>query len=156
MSSASHPFVDLAYPKTIHNLQEAFENGKAIAGPDTPCLGERKLLSKDPVKWADSFEWQTWKVVDERRHAFGSGLYKMFQDGVIGGGELRTVGIWSRNTPSKPSLSMPSKVLIAERDKIVHRLATYRAWLSLVQPCDGSVIRHIRPGRSRCVATVVF
>ncbi|KAH8102240.1 acetyl-CoA synthetase-like protein [Cristinia sonorae] len=96
--NASQAFVDLNYAETIHNAQEAFENGLAIAGPDAPCLGQRRLISKNPVQWSPDFEWQSYGTVNSRRHALGSGLAKLFHDGVIGGGPLQTVGIWSKNT----------------------------------------------------------
>lgn len=99
--SASHPLVDLKYARTLHNLQEAFQNGLALAGPNAPCLGDRKLLERNPVRWSDTITWQSWKTVDARRHALGSGLHKLFEDGIVGGRELHTVGIWSRNTSSK-------------------------------------------------------
>ncbi|TCD68839.1 hypothetical protein EIP91_009553 [Steccherinum ochraceum] len=96
--NALRDLVDLKTKDTPHNLREAFENGLAIAGPNAPCLGERKLISQDPVRWSDTFEWQTWETVDKRRRALGSGLYKLFQDGAVSPGALRTIGIWSRNT----------------------------------------------------------
>ncbi|THH29715.1 hypothetical protein EUX98_g4475 [Antrodiella citrinella] len=95
--NASLPFVGLDSPGTVKNLQEVFENGLYYGGPDAPCLGQRTLISKEPLRWADSLEWQSYGTVDARRRAIGSGIYKLFRDGVVGGGTLQTVGIWSRN-----------------------------------------------------------
>ncbi|TCD69755.1 hypothetical protein EIP91_006291 [Steccherinum ochraceum] len=98
--NASHPFIEANSPGTIHNFHEVFENGLYYSGAEALCLGERKLISKNPVRWSDSFEWQTYGTVDARRRAVGAGLYKLFQDGTLSSGALRTVGIWSRNIPN--------------------------------------------------------
>lgn len=92
--------MDLSYPATIRNLHETFENGLALAGPDARFLGQRTIVSREPLQWGNTFEWQSWGTVDARRRALGSGIYKLFQDGTVQGGDLRTVGIWSRNTAS--------------------------------------------------------
>lgn len=92
--------MDLSFPSTIRNLQEAFENGLAQAGPDARFLGQRTIASREPLQWGNTFEWLSWGTVDTRRHALGSGISKLFRDGIAGGGDLRTVGIWSRNTAS--------------------------------------------------------
>ena len=62
-------------------------------------LGHRPVLSKNPVKVADYYEWQTWDAVDTTRQRLGSGLAKLYADGIIGNGPLKTVGIWSGNCP---------------------------------------------------------
>ena len=142
--------MDLKYAKTLHNLQEAFQNGLALAGPNAPCLGDRKLLERDPVRWADTITWQTWKTVDARRHALGSGLYKLFEDGLGGGRELRTVGIWSRNTSSKVVLVAFNPGLTMLR----LRLAAYRTISRPIQSCIGSALRYT--GTRRCRFVVCY
>ncbi|KAH8102303.1 acetyl-CoA synthetase-like protein [Cristinia sonorae] len=96
--SALHPLLTPETKETVHNFHEIFENGLALAGPNATLLGERKLVSKNPPVWGNTIEWMTWATVDARRRALGSGIYKLFQDGTVGGGALKTVGIWSRNT----------------------------------------------------------
>ena len=39
--------------------------------------------------------------VDERRRNVGSAIHKLFNDGILGGGEMPTVGIWSHNRPGE-------------------------------------------------------
>lgn len=72
-----------------------------MAGLSTRLLGQRPVVSTNPLKFGDCFEWQTWGEVDARRKAVGSGLLKMFQDGVIGNNGMPTVGIWSKNCASQ-------------------------------------------------------
>ena len=90
----------LQSPETFTTLQEIFEAGLR-RGADEDCLGHRPLLSANPVKYSPQFVWQSWGTIDARRRALGSGLLKLFEDGIIGGGDLRTVGIWSKNCPSE-------------------------------------------------------
>ncbi|KAI0079971.1 acetyl-CoA synthetase-like protein [Panus rudis PR-1116 ss-1] len=97
--NAAFPFVSLDLPNTFRTLVEVFESGLR-RNANAKCLGQRQLLSNNPVKWADHFEWQSYSTVDARRRAIGSGLYKLFNDGVLSGGDLRTVGIWSKNCAS--------------------------------------------------------
>lgn len=91
------------------------------SGTEALCLGERKLISKNPVRWSDSFEWQTYGTVDARRRAVGAGLYKLFQDGTLSGGALRTVGIWSRNIPSGFHALFEPNVLMTGVDRLADR-----------------------------------
>ena len=85
-------------PGTFRHLQDVFQNGLRMAGPNAKCLGSRPVVSTSPLKFGDCFEWQTWGTVDARRKALGSGLCKMFQDGTIGNGTLPAIGIWSKNS----------------------------------------------------------
>ncbi|KAH8107025.1 acetyl-CoA synthetase-like protein [Cristinia sonorae] len=95
--NASQPLLTVNSPGTFRHLQDLFQNGLRMAGPNTRFLGERPVLSTTPLQFGNSFEWQSWGTVDARRKAVGSGLYKMFQDGTIGAGQYPTVGIWSKN-----------------------------------------------------------
>ncbi|TCD63627.1 hypothetical protein EIP91_005178 [Steccherinum ochraceum] len=94
--NATQPLLTVNSPNTFRHLQDVFQNGLHMAGPETRFLGQRTVLSTNPLKFGD-YEWQTWGVVNARRKAIGSGLHKLFQDGVIGGTGLPTVGIWSKN-----------------------------------------------------------
>ncbi|CDO70787.1 hypothetical protein BN946_scf184798.g102 [Trametes cinnabarina] len=97
--SSAYPFVTLDTPNTFTNLLQIFDEGKRRA-QDRLFLGHRPVISTQPLKFADYFEWQTWPEVDARRRAVGSALHKLFQSGALGGGDLPTVGIWSKNSPN--------------------------------------------------------
>jgi long-chain acyl-CoA synthetase len=58
------------------------------------------VISTDPLKYGP-YVWQTYGEVDVRRRHVGSALYHMFAKGELGGGDLDTVGIWSRNRPGE-------------------------------------------------------
>ncbi|KAI0748011.1 acetyl-CoA synthetase-like protein [Daedaleopsis nitida] len=96
---AGYPFITLESPKVFTNLVQLFDEGiqRANGGP---FLGHRPILSTEPLKYADYHVWQSWPEVDARRRALGSAIHKLFQDGKVGGGELPTVGIWSKNCPN--------------------------------------------------------
>jgi len=81
-----------------HSLYEVFQSGLDHS-PDGPCLGHRPLISSNPVTFAPTYVWETYRQVDERRRNLGSGLQFLWQEGRAGGGELPTVGIWSQNRP---------------------------------------------------------
>ncbi|KAI0934417.1 hypothetical protein AcV5_006264 [Taiwanofungus camphoratus] len=93
-----YEFCTLQSPGTFTTLVEVFEEGLKCSN-NGPFLGHRPLVSTQPLKFADHYVWQSWPAVDTRRRAVGSALQKLFQTGVLGGGQLDTVGIWSRNTP---------------------------------------------------------
>lgn len=64
-----------------------------------PLFGFRPQLSADPPAFAPRYEWLSWDAADARRQAIGSGLAKLFDDGVAGGDPLRAFGIYSGNCP---------------------------------------------------------
>lgn len=86
-------------PNALQNLVQLYNEGLSH-GKDRPFLGQRPQISQDPPKFADHYVWESWGSVDARRRAIGSGLQKLFRTGVLGGGQMETVGIWSRNIPS--------------------------------------------------------
>jgi long-chain acyl-CoA synthetase len=98
---AAFPLVTLDSPNAFVNLAEFFDCGKKRApqGGSSPLLGRRPLVSSNPPTYADHYEWLSWDTVDLRRQYVGSGLCKLFADGVIGGGSLPTFGIYSGNCP---------------------------------------------------------
>ncbi|KAI8998742.1 acetyl-CoA synthetase-like protein [Trametes punicea] len=96
---SAYPFVTLETPNTFKNLLQVFDEGYRRA-KNNPCLGHRPIVSTQPLKYADYYVWQSWPEIDARRRAIGSGLHKLFQTGEIGGGDLPTVGIWSKNCPN--------------------------------------------------------
>ncbi|KAJ6618362.1 hypothetical protein B0H10DRAFT_1947722 [Mycena sp. CBHHK59/15] len=82
----------------IQTLPDIFTSGLSL-GKDRPCLGHRPLVSTQPLKFANYYEWQTYGQVDARRRKVGSALVHLFKIGMVGGGELDTVGLWSANRP---------------------------------------------------------
>ncbi|KAJ6547071.1 hypothetical protein B0H19DRAFT_955000 [Mycena capillaripes] len=83
---------------SIQTLPDIFLSGLGKAR-DKPFLGHRPVLSKQPLKLANHYEWQTYAQVDVRRRNIGSALVHLFKTGVLGGGNLETVGLWSINRP---------------------------------------------------------
>ncbi|PCH38260.1 long-chain-fatty-acid-CoA ligase [Wolfiporia cocos MD-104 SS10] len=94
----AYPFLTLQSPGTFTNLLEIWEEGLRCS-EGGPLFGHRPLISKDPIKYAPYYEWESWPSVDVRRRAIGSAFYRLFKNGELGGGQLNTVGIWSRNIP---------------------------------------------------------
>lgn len=79
-------------------LDQIFEGGLKT-GREREFLGYRPILSMNPLKFADQYEWLTWGDVDNKRRYIGSALHSLFSKGEVGGGEHETVGIWSANRP---------------------------------------------------------
>ncbi|KAL1950764.1 hypothetical protein VTO73DRAFT_5888 [Trametes versicolor] len=96
---AQFPLVTLGTPGVYTNLNELYAEGFRL-GKGRPFLGHRPILSKKPLQYANYHVWQSWTEVDARRRAVGSAMHKMFQSGELGGRELDTVGIWSKNCPN--------------------------------------------------------
>ncbi|KAF9532324.1 hypothetical protein CPB83DRAFT_847650 [Crepidotus variabilis] len=90
--------IDEHTPNTLSTVDQIFNDGLK-AGKDVPFLGERKLISTNPLKYATAYTWITYGEADLRRRYIGSALHTLFQKGELGGGELPTVGIWSMNRP---------------------------------------------------------
>ncbi|KAF8332328.1 long-chain-fatty-acid-CoA ligase [Cantharellus anzutake] len=84
----------------IQNLQDVFNSGM-LHGANNRCLGWRKLISKNPVKFAPTYSWLTFNEVDQRRRYIGSAITQWFQDGKLVKGDqgYEAVGIWSINRP---------------------------------------------------------
>ncbi|TDL27290.1 acetyl-CoA synthetase-like protein [Rickenella mellea] len=81
----------------IRTVPDIFNLGYSLA-KDQPFLGHRKVLSRNPLTFGE-YVWITYAQADERRRNLGSALEILFRDGVLGGGEYPTVGIWSQNRP---------------------------------------------------------
>ncbi|KAI5122041.1 hypothetical protein M0805_006026 [Coniferiporia weirii] len=82
----------------VRTLLDVFDLGLSLSAND-PFLGHRPVISTNPLKFAGHFVWETYSQIDVRRRNLGSALHKLFAEGVLGGGELDTVGIWSQNRP---------------------------------------------------------
>lgn len=93
-------YIDLSTPDALTTLLEVFDSGYALS-KDLTFLGHRPVTSKNPLKYADHYIWQTYAQVDERRRNLGSAIHALFENGTVGGGELPTVGLWSPNRPGK-------------------------------------------------------
>ena len=89
----------------LKDLVDIFETGLALSRNEI-FLGYRPLVSSKPVKYADHYVWETYEQIDIKRRAVGSALYTWFKDGTLGGGELETVGIWSKNRPGMSSYKL--------------------------------------------------
>lgn len=85
-------------------MDQIFEDGLKV-GRERDFLGHRPVVSKDPLKLANHYEWITWGEVDDRRRYIGSALHSLFNKGEVGGGEYDTVGIWSVNRPGMSCLT---------------------------------------------------
>ncbi|PFH50070.1 hypothetical protein AMATHDRAFT_61830 [Amanita thiersii Skay4041] len=85
-------------PNSLKTLDQVFQSGLKT-GSNRPFLGHRPVVSKNPLKFANKYVWETYGQVDARRRHVGSALYAMFKSGQVGGGEYETVGIWSQNRP---------------------------------------------------------
>ncbi|KAJ7470284.1 long-chain-fatty-acid-CoA ligase [Mycena latifolia] len=83
---------------TIQTLPDLFASGLS-KGRDRQCLGYRPVVSKQPLQFANQYDWFTYGQVDVRRRQIGSALVHLFKTGVLGGGDLETVGSWSINRP---------------------------------------------------------
>jgi len=97
--NSAFPFLTLNSPEAFQNLVEFFDSGRGRVPAKHPLLGRRPVLSRNPLKLADHYVWLDWETVDIRRRYVGSGLRKLFDDGVVGGRELPVVGIYSPNCP---------------------------------------------------------
>jgi long-chain acyl-CoA synthetase len=74
-------------------------------------LGHRPLVSTQPLKFSDHYVWETYAEVDVRRRNVGSALLPMFKNGELGGGDMRTVGVWSQN---RPGVSIPERAIFPD------------------------------------------
>ncbi|KAF7311555.1 Long chain acyl-CoA synthetase 7, peroxisomal [Mycena kentingensis (nom. inval.)] len=83
---------------SVQTLADVFTSGLARS-KDKPMLGHRPVVSQNPLKFANHYEWQTYAQVDVRRRNIGSALVHLFKTGAVGGKDLETVGIWSMNRP---------------------------------------------------------
>ncbi|KAH9849968.1 acetyl-CoA synthetase-like protein [Lenzites betulinus] len=97
--AAQLPFKTLDSPDAFQHLLEVYDEGfrRAKGGK---FLGHRPVLSTQPLTYANYHVWESWTQVDARRRAVGSAIHKLFETGVLGGGDLPTVGIWSMNCPN--------------------------------------------------------
>lgn len=81
------------------NLVELFDSGRRRVPATHPFLGKRPVVSRNPLKYADYYEWWSWETVDLRRRHLGSALHKLFADGTLVAAPLKSVGIYSGNCP---------------------------------------------------------
>lgn len=93
-------------PNALTTLDQIFEVALS-GGKDRPFLGHRPVVSKNPLKYANHFVWESYGDIDLRRRYLGSALAHLFAKGELGGGEYDTVGIWSANRPGMLFLYVP-------------------------------------------------
>ncbi|KAH9946225.1 acetyl-CoA synthetase-like protein [Epithele typhae] len=96
---AAYPLSTIDSPGVYTNLVEIYDEGFARAQGGR-FLGHRPLLSASPPTFAKHHVWQSWPEVDARRRALGSALETLWRSGKLGGSDLPTVGIWSKNCPN--------------------------------------------------------
>ena len=119
-SPAAWPeLLDFNTPDSKRTLHEIFETGLAHS-PNGPCLGRRPVISKNPVKYAPYYTWETYTQVDQRRRNVGSALDFLWQQGRAGGGDLPTVGLWTQNCPGESSFvnTLLSFLISAQNGKL--------------------------------------
>lgn len=95
---AAFGYVDLDTPGVLTTLTEVFDSGYAVS-KNSAFLGQRPVISKNPLKYAHHYVWHTYTEVEEKRRLIGSAIHTLFENGTVGGGELPTVGLWSSNRP---------------------------------------------------------
>lgn len=133
------------------NLVEFFDSGRSRVPGNAPMLGRRPLISSNPPTYANYYEWITWEQADIRRQLIGSGLTKLFEDGVAGGDPLRCFGIYSGNCPGtyrrEPSL----------RPKLItDRMAIVRPRQPCVPICLCAAVRYTGQRHRWCVLSPPF
>lgn len=96
--SAIWGLIDENTPGSFRTTDEIFAVGLGI-DRDAPFLGERKIISRNPLKYAPVYTWITYGQADVRRRYIGSALHSLFQKGELGSGTYPTVGIWFQNRP---------------------------------------------------------
>ncbi|CDO70862.1 hypothetical protein BN946_scf184801.g55 [Trametes cinnabarina] len=99
-STVIFDLITLDSPGVFSNLLEVWDEGyrRSKGGP---FLAHRPVISKKPLQFANYYVWQSWPEVAARRSAIGSAVHRMFLDGQLGGRDMDTVGIWSKNCPSE-------------------------------------------------------
>lgn len=80
---------------------EVFNHGLGVSW-NKPCLGYRPI-NLSTGDFENFHLWQTYSDIDKRRTDFGSGIIKLFNDGLLGPGDIvgTTIGIWTHNRPGK-------------------------------------------------------
>jgi hypothetical protein len=134
-------------PGTFKTTTEIFDNGLKLR-PNAPFLGRRPLVSATPLKFADHYVWETYSQIDKRRRNLGSAIYSLFEQGVLGGGELPTVGIWS---PNRPGMYIIPILKFQHKCRHSFRMASDRPRASVVSKSGRQSIRYAWQGRSRLV-----
>ncbi|KIP07574.1 hypothetical protein PHLGIDRAFT_89325 [Phlebiopsis gigantea 11061_1 CR5-6] len=97
--NGAFPFLTLESPGAYVNLVEVFDSGRKTVPSSYPLLGRRPLVSTNPPTYAKHYEWISWEEVDIRRQHIGSGISQLFDDGIVGGGSMKSFGIYSGNCP---------------------------------------------------------
>lgn len=99
--------VEETSPNLFVTLDQIFADG-LLKGKEKPFLGRRPIVSVNPLKFAPTYTWQTYGEVDIKRRHIGSAIHSLFNQGVLGGGEYQTVGIWAPNCPGMSTYAIQS------------------------------------------------
>ena len=99
------PELVTAENQPLHTAVDLWLSG-LTKNPDSPCLGFRALVSTNPVKFSETYTWQTYREIDQRRRNLGSTIHEWFSSGrlIKAEGGYECVGIWS---PNRPGASAP-------------------------------------------------
>ncbi|KAF8742705.1 hypothetical protein AX14_002515 [Amanita brunnescens Koide BX004] len=115
-------------PNSLLTVDEMFLAGLKV-GRNRAFLGHRQVVSKNPLRFANEYTWQTYGEVDGRRRHIGSALHSFFARGEVGGGDYDTVGIWSQNRPEWQivdiALQSYQKVSVSLYDTLGHDSVEY-------------------------------
>lgn len=122
-------------------MDQIFEDGLKV-GREREFLGHRSIISTNPLKFADRYEWITYGEVDEKRRYIGSAMHSLFSKDEVGGGEYQTVGIWSANRPGICYLNFARRRLSNKT-----RVANYRYCYTILRKGFRQLIRDIGQGR---------
>jgi long-chain acyl-CoA synthetase len=95
---------DLNTPGILSDVAYIFRLGLS-RGADRRFLGHRPVVSTNPLKFADHYEWITYAEGDARMRAIGGRLQSLFASGALKSDGLETVGIWSQNRPGTRFIS---------------------------------------------------
>jgi long-chain acyl-CoA synthetase len=112
-------------------------------GRDRPFLGHRPIISRNPLKFADHYEWLTWGEVDRQRQYIGSALHAIFKNGEVKAEDYETVGIWSQNRPGKTISHCELRTF-----QPICRMANHRHCMSDLQQSHRQLVRYPWQGRS--------
>ena len=135
------PRDDDRFPETAH---EIFELGLKT-NPKGDCLG-RRLWDEGKGDWANEFTWESYEEVAERRTRVGSGLMKLWEDGIGATERVQwNVGVWCPNQPG----TLSSKVGDSIADSAQQNGNTL---LSLARRILSATSRSVR----RCISSLTL
>jgi hypothetical protein len=112
------------------------------AHPEYRCLGYRPIISgniDDPARleFVREYVWQTYAEVAQLRLDIGGGIQALFDNGLVGGGELPTVGTWMIN---RPGMWVCRRILDGNLPGDSFRVGTYRPGIERIYQSWGRTL----------------